>query len=88
MRQLEALGHLQNRQGRNIFIGPIAEHLGQKQYILEDFSCAVLLPHSCHGSAPFKIKRRSIGYPMSAFAQRRRRRLREAKGATVMPGKS
>jgi hypothetical protein len=48
MRQLEALGHLQNRQRRNIFIEPIAKYLGQKQDVLEDFPGAILLPHSCH----------------------------------------
>jgi hypothetical protein len=54
MRQLEALGHLQNWQRRNIFIGSIAKHLGQKQDVLEDSSCAVVLPHSCHVLLPSK----------------------------------
>jgi hypothetical protein len=69
MGQLEALRHLQNRQRRNIFVRPVAEHLRQEQNILENLFRALILPQSCHGELLYQQKRRCIGLPMSAFAQ-------------------
>jgi len=74
--QLEALGHFENGNFRYIFVGPVAEDFGQKNDILENFSrnrfgscpghSSIL---SCRRIMCLKNERRSIGNPMSAFAQ-------------------
>jgi len=69
MGQLEALGHLQNRQRRNIFVRSVAEHLRQKQNVFENLSGAAISSRSGHCKLLSEQKRRFIGLPMSAFAQ-------------------
>ena len=71
--QVEALRHLQDRHLRDILVRLIAEHFRQKKNIVEDPTSRTFLPRSGHPTLLRKIKRRSIGFPMSAFAQRKRR---------------
>jgi hypothetical protein len=71
--QVEALRHLQHRHLRDILVRLIAEHFRQKKNIVEDLPGRTFLPRSGHPILLRKIKRRSIGFPMSAFAQRKRR---------------
>jgi hypothetical protein len=75
--QIKALGHFENGNPGDIFVGLIAEDLGQKNDVFKDLRRGCLLPNTRHGQLLStrgslfvqKTKRRSIGDPMSAFAQ-------------------
>src|SRR6266508_2565858 len=72
--EVKALRHFQHRQLGDIPVRLVAKNFGQEKDVIEDLASDALLMCSDHPN-PLSIhkKRRSIGSPMSAFAQRKLR---------------
>jgi hypothetical protein len=77
--QIKTLGHLEYGNFRYIFVGLVAEDLGQKNNILKNLRRGCFTPNAGHGRllsvSEFlglsKNQRRSTGSSMSAFARPR-----------------
>jgi hypothetical protein len=68
------LRHFQDQQFWDIAVSLIAEDFRQEEDIIENLAGhALFTPSHHHNSLSVQKKRRRIGSPMSAFAQRKRR---------------
>jgi hypothetical protein len=76
-REIKTPSHFENGDLRYVFVGLVAEDVGQKNNILKNLRCGGFILNTGHGRLLSisglwirqKHKRRSIGEPMSAFAQ-------------------